>query len=51
MKRILAIAISALLLSGCIAQWKNSNGPQHSKESTVVPLFNSPNPGPGAQSY
>jgi len=28
MKRILALTISALLLSGCIAEWKNPNGPQ-----------------------
>ena len=28
MNRILAIAISALFLSGCIAEWKNPKGPQ-----------------------
>jgi len=28
MMQILAIIISALLLTGCIAQWKNPNGPQ-----------------------
>jgi hypothetical protein len=28
MKRNLTIALSALLLSGCIAEWKNPHGPQ-----------------------
>jgi PBP1b-binding outer membrane lipoprotein LpoB len=28
MSRILTISLAALLLSGCIAEWKNPNGPQ-----------------------
>jgi hypothetical protein len=28
MKRVLLIAVSILLLSGCIAEWKNPHGPK-----------------------
>ena len=28
MKTILTVALSALMLSGCIAEWKNPKGPQ-----------------------
>ena len=38
MKRIIAITISALLLSGCIAMWKNPKGPQRYKSMpTIMP--------------
>jgi len=36
MKRILAIALSALMLSGCVAEWKNPRGPQRWKDQPGV---------------
>jgi len=34
MKRLLVLATSALMLSGCIAEWKNPNGPQKWDDQT-----------------
>ena len=28
MRRLLSIALSALMLSGCMAEWKNPKGPE-----------------------
>jgi PBP1b-binding outer membrane lipoprotein LpoB len=51
MRRFLAIALSALMLSGCMAEWKsNKTGPRWKEQPAATP-FNNPNPGPGAQSY
>ena len=37
MKTALTIGLAALLLSGCIAQWKNPNGPQRWSGSPNIP--------------
>jgi len=36
MKRFLTIIFSALMLSGCIAEWKNPKGPQRWKDQPGV---------------
>jgi hypothetical protein len=54
MKRLLTIALCALALSGCIAEWKNPHGPQRwSGEPYISPMNNpgiagesAPNPPP-----
>ena len=40
MRQILTIALCAMLLSGCIAEWKNPNGPQRWSGSPMSPIGN-----------
>ena len=45
MRRLLVIAMSALMLTGCIAEWKNPNGPQRwSTGLEVAPIQNNGTP-------
>lgn len=37
MNRILTIALCALMLSGCIAEWKNPGGPTRWKDTPAAP--------------
>lgn len=39
MRRFLLIAISALLLTGCIAEWKNPKGPQRWSGSPYIATY------------
>ena len=45
MKRILTIALCALMLCGCIAEWKNPKGPQRWNGQAGNPS-NAYDPGP-----
>jgi len=51
MKRILAIALSTLMLSGCIAEWKSGRTGPRWKDQPAATHPDSPDSGPGAQSF
>ena len=50
MRLILTIAVSALVLSGCIAEWKNPNGPQRWSGSPDIPPMHDSGTAPLANS-